>query len=341
MVTGESVEKVDDCDLTLVVLYHIHKNMTIGDWLKWAKTRIDALDAELIALANFAPAGADRSWLVAHSNDEIGGQGGLADTGGDANVVKNTTFLLKKAEKMVMRREQGEPLAYILGEKEFYGRKFVVNPAVLIPRPETESLIELALGALGCRLGGDGRKVRSEQGLNENGTGVVERGLGAKILEVGTGSGCIAVTLALELPGVEVVATDVSLAALEVAKENAERLGAKISFLESDLLENVLKSSDFDLIVANLPYVDPNWEWLERKTLDFEPSLALYAEKRGLALYERLLQQAIEMELADWLILEADPCQYTELTQMAGQQGWKVDKIVGFGLRLARMLSVN
>lgn len=219
--------------------------MTISEWLAEARTRIDALDAELVAVRFFAPgdsalggAGVDRSWLAAHGEDEI------------------SEDLAILANEVAARRASGEPLAYIFEFKEFYGRKFKVSPEVLIPRPETEGLIELVRGL----------------DLSEK----------PKFLEIGTGGGCIAVTLAAEFPRAKVVATDVSEGALEMARENNATLGAGVEFYRGDLLEDLPDDSGgFDVLVANLPYVDEEWEWLDKRTLDFEPKLALYAEDGG------------------------------------------------------------
>ncbi len=147
--------------------------MKISEWLAEAWARIDVLDAELIAIKVFAPEGVDRSWLAAHDDEEV------------------SERKLARAEEFLKRRAGGEPLAYIFGSTEFYGRGFKVSPEVLIPRPETEGLIELIKG---LKLPRD-----------------------ARFLEIGTGSGCIAVTLVAEYPEARVVATDVSEEALAVA----------------------------------------------------------------------------------------------------------------------------
>ncbi len=272
--------------------------MTISEWLAEARTRVDALDAELIAVRVFAPgdsamngAEVDRSWLAAHGEDEI------------------SEDLVILANGMVTRRAGGEPLAYIFGFKEFYGRKFKVSPEVLIPRPETEGLIELV------------------RGLDLSGE--------PKFLEIGTGSGCIAVTLAAEFPRAKVVATDVSEGALEMARENNAVLGAGVEFLRGDLLEDLSDDAGgFDVLVSNLPYVDEGWGWLDKRTLDFEPELALYAEDGGLLLYKKLILQmkARGEGFARYIVFEADPCQHEALIQFAGEQGLSLAKAEGFGM---------
>jgi len=268
--------------------------MDLSSWLRGVKTQIAALDAELIALNAFAPEGADRSWLATH------------------NAVKITTKIQQKADQMVERRAAGEPLAYILGSKEFYGRKFMVSPAVLIPRPETENLIELAKSLDLPRY--------------------------ARFMEVGTGSGCIAITLALEFPQAEVLATDAYVKALDVAAENNLRLEGRVHLLQSNLLRDLMlpvKAREFDVLVANLPYVDPNWDWLDGEGLAFEPKTALFAAKEhGLSFYKRLLRelQANAAIKVRYMILEADPCQHTELVAFAAKKGYNLVRIDGYGL---------
>ena len=239
--------------------------MNVSSWLR--KTAISRLDAELI-LANSL--GKDRVFLHAHPEFELSE---------DAE---------KRADADCLRRENHEPLAYILGYKNFYGRKFMVTPDVLIPRPETEAIINLA------------KELKSQ-----------------KILDVGTGSGCIAITLKLELPDSDVVALDISPKALKIAEQNAAKLGAKIAFRESDLLEKV--QGEYDLIVANLPYVDKKWDWLSPE-LTFEPEQALFAEDSGLYDIKRLISQ-VEQRLTNdgAVILESDLSQHEEIREYAEQ----------------------
>ena len=273
--------------------------MTIKQWLECAKKQMASLDAELIALKCFADIDVDRSWLATH------------------DVVKITTEMQKKANEMMQKRVSGMPLAYILGEKEFYGRKFEVNSDVLIPRPETETLIDLI----------------RELPLPKQ----------PSFLEVGTGSGCIAVTLALEYPQAYVLATDVSVKALDVAYQNDIIHEGRVEFIQSNLLREVQPDEGhFDVLVANLPYVDPTWEWLDQNSLSYEPSRALYVKQDGgLALYHRLFK---ELRLrqgrggfgVDYVVVEADPCQHTALVQIAERQGLIMLKTQGFGMVFER-----
>jgi release factor glutamine methyltransferase len=169
-----------------------------------------------------------------------------------------------RLEHLLQRRIEGEPLAYLLGRREFYGRDFRVTPDVLIPRPETELLVET----------------------------VFDRGPSgpARIIDVGTGSGCIALTLALERPDWEVLATDLSASALAVAQGNGQQLGGTVEWIETDLLAGV--PGPFHVIVSNPPYVAAGDPHLTRGDLRFEPLTALTDEGDGLVLIRRLIQQA-------------------------------------------------
>ena len=150
-----------------------------------------------------------------------------------------------------------------------------------------------------------------------------------RILEVGTGSGCIAISLALELTETKITACDISDKALSVARENAKRLGAEVEFLKSDLMAGV--RGEFEVVVANLPYVDENWEWIDKKALSAEPEIALYAEDSGLALIKKLIEQTNARKVP-FLILEADPCQHKQIIAYAGERGYNLLEVRGFGL---------
>lgn len=181
---------------------------------------------------------------------------------------------------LLARRLAGEPVAYLLGEREFYGRPFWVDPRVLIPRPETEHLIEAALA--------------------------LDLPARPRILDVGTGSGCIAITLALEIPGSRLVATDLSLPALEVLRSNVERhgLGGRIAAVQADLATG-LRLDRFDLVVSNPPYVDPTERAdLSLEVRDFEPGLALFTSGSGRELIERLLAAAHGLRRGTRLMIE-------------------------------------
>jgi release factor glutamine methyltransferase len=169
---------------------------------------------------------------------------------------------------LVKRRAAHEPVAYILGSREFYGRPFAVNRDVLIPRPETEHLVDAVL-----------------KWLRENEIA------GARVLDVGTGSGAIAVTLALEMPGCNVVATDISAPALAVARGNAATLGATVDFREADLVQGI--AGPFDVVVANLPYIgEAERAGLAPDVRDHEPAQALFSGADGLNAIRRLVVDA-------------------------------------------------
>ena len=205
-------------------------------------------------------------------------------------------------------------------KQDFYGRDFIITPDVLIPRPETEMMIDTVLNIMGKPFL-PGVKP-SEPKLPEDIT----------ILDVGTGSGCIAITLDLLLPQAKIVATDVSDKALKIAQKNASELGAEVEFLQSDLLKNVKVKPD--LIVANLPYVDENWDWIDKKALSKEPALALYAKDGGLELIFKLIDQVAEREVHH-LILEADPCQHERIASYAKKKGLALRETRGYILYLS------
>ena len=200
--------------------------------------------------------------------------------------------------------------------QDFYGRDFIIAPDVLIPRPETEQLIDTVLSLAGKSYL-PGVKPSPRQ-LPQNPT----------ILDVGTGSGCIAITLAKELPEAKVTATDISEAAIKVAQKNANKHGVTIPFIISHLLEKVKFTPD--VIVANLPYVDENWDWIDKKALAKEPSIALYAKDHGLALIKELIDAA----KSKYLILEADPSQHQAIIEYASEKGFELVETRGFILCL-------
>jgi release factor glutamine methyltransferase len=189
-------------------------------------------------------------------------------------------------DEALAQRAGGIPAQYITGHQEFWGMDLIVNPAVLIPRPETEHVIETVL-----QLTNGGRA--SSPGM--------------RIVDVGTGSGCIALALAKELPEAEVHATDISPAALEVARANAARhqLANRILFCETDLLHG-LEPASFDFVVSNPPYVGESEEdQVQLEVRKFEPRNAVFAGPTGLEVIERLIPQAqVALKPGGWLIME-------------------------------------
>lgn len=181
---------------------------------------------------------------------------------------------------LLTRRAKGEPVAYLFGRREFFGREFAVDPRVLVPRPETEHLIEKALA--------------------------LDLPEGPKIVDVGTGSGAIAVTLAAELPQAKLLATDLSLGALQVAQQNARRHGVakRIRLVQTDLLAGV-HLEHIDLLVSNPPYIDPAVAAeLSIEVRNFEPHLALFSPQEGKEAISRLLEKARGLRPGTPLLLE-------------------------------------
>lgn len=188
-------------------------------------------------------------------------------------------------DELISRRISGEPLAYLLNKKEFYGRDFYVDDSVLIPRIETESII--------FNLPQDNRP--------------------KKVLDIGTGSGCIAITIKLEKPEYHVDALDISEDALKTAKLNAKNLNANVHFFHSNLLSNV--ENKYDLIIANLPYVDDSWN-IDLNALSYEPSSALFAKREGLDLIYKLLDKVDKIANQNALLyLESDETQIPKIIE--------------------------
>jgi release factor glutamine methyltransferase len=184
----------------------------------------------------------------------------------------------QKIEDALYERISGVPVQYIVGRQEFYGRYFTVNPDVLIPRPETEFIVEAVLD--------------------------LHPPSGSSIIDVGTGSGCVGLTLALEIPEAQVTITDVSYAALLTAKSNAVQLGARASIVCMDLLEAV--RGQFDIIVSNPPYVShEETSRLQIEVREHEPHVALFGEENGLAVYRKLIPSAERaLKPGGYLIME-------------------------------------
>jgi release factor glutamine methyltransferase len=202
---------------------------------------------------------------------------------------------------LVERRACGEPVAYLLGFREFYGREFSVTPDVLIPRPETELLVEI---------------VQKKLGGSDTVSGA------ATLLDLGTGSGCVAITLALELPQARVSAADFSPAALAVARANATLLGADVSFVESDWLD-CFGGRRFDLIVSNPPYVAAGDPHLSEGDLRFEPPSALACGDDGLDAIRRIIADASRhLEAGGWLLLEHGYDQAAALRELLAAAGF-------------------
>ncbi len=242
--------------------------MDVRGALKEAMARLRAADvpshtlaAELLLMHTL---GRDRAWLYAHPEEPV---------------APETT---DKYFDFIARRASGIPTQYLTCKQEFWGLEFEVTPAVLIPRPETEHVIEVGLERIGQR----------------------KQSRALRVADVGTGSGCLAVALARELPRAEVFATDISAAALEVARRNAARhgVGERVQFIEGNLLDPFLTawpdSSDarFDLIVSNPPYIGLAERGnLPREIREHEPAAALFGGERGVEIYAPLMDQAAKL----------------------------------------------
>ena len=224
-----------------------------------------------------------RAWLIAHSVEEPS----VAEAGRFAALIE--------------RRFLGEPIQYITGEQEFYGLPIRVNDDVLIPRPETEHLVEKALELAG-------------------------RFMRPRIVDVGTGSGAIAVALAHELPKARITAVDISRAALEVARGNADRnrVARRIEFRESDLLAAVADER-FEMVVSNPPYVPvADRDSLAVEVREHEPAVALFGGEGGLALYRRLIPAAFAvLERRGWLAMEIGYGQSKPIAALMSETGFE------------------
>ena len=242
------------------------------------------MNAELLLMCTLD---CDRAYLHAHSERELTG---------DEQSRYNATL---------SERARGVPAQYITGHQEFWGLDLIVSPAVLIPRPETEHVVETVLELVkGKRVGGQECPPRTNSAhTNSTATTSVDA---IRLADVGTGSGCIALALAKELPGAEIHATDISLPALEIARANAARHGLadRVQFHEADLLEGL--QSDFDFVVSNPPYVgESEADQVQTEVRKFEPRNAVFAGATGTEVIARLIPQAwVALRPGGWLVLE-------------------------------------
>jgi release factor glutamine methyltransferase len=248
--------------------------VTLRDALASAISRLNAakvpsprLNAELLLMFTLE---CDRAHLHAHPERQL------------------STDEQSRYDQALTERERGVPTQYITGHQEFWGMDFIVTPAVLIPRPETEHVIETVLEWVRVR-----RALLSADSL--------------RIVDVGTGSGCIALALAKELPHAEIHATEISPAALEIARANAARhqLEARIQFHQTDLLQG-LERGGFDFVVSNPPYVGESEEdQVQLEVRKYEPRNAVFAGATGLEAIERLIPQAHDsLKRGGWLVME-------------------------------------
>jgi release factor glutamine methyltransferase len=245
-------------------------------YLRTAGISAYTLAAELLLLHAI---GREREWLYARPEEQL-------------SATQEKQFI-----EMLARRAAGEPVQHLTGHQEFWGLDFEVTRDVLIPRPETEHLIEVTLDRLALREVREGRPQATD-------------GLGLRIADVGTGSGCIAIALAKQLPKANFYASDISQAALEVAHRNAAKHGVlqQIRFANASLLNHTLSSDHepmrFDAIVSNPPYIGRREaSSLDREVRDHEPEAALYGGEEGYEFYGELIAQAAASLVEDGLLV--------------------------------------
>jgi release factor glutamine methyltransferase len=259
--------------------------MRLGEALREGIERLKAADvgsARMNAetLMKFT-LGCDRAYLYAHPERAL------------------TPDELERYQTAIGERAAGKPSQYITGHQEFWGLDFLVTPAVLIPRPETEHVIEMVLDLV------------REQDTRA-----------PRIVDVGTGSGCIALALAHELPDAHLEASDISAAALEMARANAARLNLdrRVRFYHGDVLEAA--TGEFDFVVSNPPYVPRSApEKVQKQVFDHEPHTAVFGGESGMEVYQRLVPQAQErLRSGGWLVVEIGFSQLSEVRELLG--GW-------------------
>jgi release factor glutamine methyltransferase len=261
----------------------------IETWLKYnvrllKKAGIGTARLDCLILLEDAT-GKDRSWLLANPDLTVQGPA------------------LEALEANILRRAAHEPLAYIRGKTEFYGREFIINNHVLEPRPESETMIDLLKQIMN-----EERRMKNEE---------------LKIVDVGTGSGALAITAKLELPRANLLAVDIDPKCIKIAHQNAQNLGANINFFIGNLLEPLPRSSfssQHSVILANLPYVPDNYRINNAAML--EPKTAIFGGSDGLYLYRQLFRQAADKP-AKYILTESLPFQHKELCLIAMNFGYR------------------
>lgn len=249
--------------------------LAINDWLANSTSQLSEidipsarLDAEIILAFSL---GKDRTYLHTYPDQIIDGT------------------VLEIANKSLDLRIKRTPIAYIIGRKEFYGRQFAVTPATLIPRPESETIIDIL------------------KTINDSSKPL-------ELVDVGTGSGCLGITAKLEFTNLNVTLIDISDEALKIAAKNATNLAADVNIIHSDLLKKCAVKPD--IIIANLPYVDRNWD--RSPETNYEPKLALFADDSGQSIIKELISEAKNiLNTGAHLIIEADPDQHQSLIEHA------------------------
>jgi release factor glutamine methyltransferase len=265
--------------------------MTYGEWLNIASKEFAAIGIESARLDSLMllefVTNTNRAYILANPENPLQGQS------------------LQRLNKLLERRKNREPIAYIIGKKEFYGRQFIVNKKVLVPRPESEDFINLLKDIL----------------CNKTSFSEVRNLEKKRLIDVGTGSGCLAITAKLEFPDIEVFGSDKSESALSVANSNSKNLDAEVTFKKSDLLSNEPVGS-IDIIFANLPYVP--FDYIVSKEVISEPSEAVFANKNGLDLIFNLAPQAHKtLKHNGILFIESLPEQQLIIKNLYKKSGFK------------------
>lgn len=253
----------------------MQKTPTIKNWLNLSydvlkKANISSykLDAEIL-LAEIL--NKDRTYLIAHHDQYL------------------SKKEYKNANKLIIRRQKRIPIAYLIGKKEFYKRDFFVTKDTLIPRPESEDIIDLLI-----------KWTNKNQAL--------------RLIDVGTGSGCLGICAKLELPRLQVTLSDISKKALKIAKKNTKNNNLNLTIINSNILDNIKHEND--IILANLPYVNSEWE--RSPETEYEPKTALFAKDNGLFLIKKLITQTPKKLKVDGLLfIESDPVQHQSITEFA------------------------
>ena len=268
--------------------------MTIHEWLKQAVNKLKAAGIEtarldaLILLSD--EVGHDKGFLLAHPEEEI------------------STPQLAKLDNLLTTRATHMPLAYLRGKAEFYGREFIVNPSVLVPRPETETMIEVLLEIF------TGLKIHDV---------LPSDGRQWKIADVGTGSGAVGITAALELPETAFTLLDIDEAALEIAKANVINLSTTCKVVHTNLLQGI--NTDFDVLLCNLPYVPDTYQI--NTAAGHEPKIAIFGGQDGLDVYRQLFDQIkIVANKPLYILTEALPQSQATLTAIAIHAGYELRK---------------
>ncbi len=272
----------------------------IKDWLDSATSQLELigiksarLDAEIILDHTIRK---NRTYLHAHGDEILDAR---AEEIADA--------------RLALRLDR-VPIAYIIGHKEFYGRKFNVTTATLIPRPESEVMIDVLKNLM----------PKNESLFDEQ---------KMRLVDVGTGSGNLGITAKLEIPELDVSLVDISIQALKIAERNAKLLNADVQTIKSDLLGTY--PYDPDIVIANLPYVDPSWE--RSPETNYEPQQALFAGDDGKSLINKLVvQSSSRLAKNGLLILEADPEQHPDIIQLGGKHGFKLTQQKDYCIALTK-----